>query len=273
MKFIKLTFSYLKKNFLYMFLLSIIPTIYFGFLLRPFSLFEFVNAYPTMIVNNFGTIFDFLFDVSVLNIFLTILGIIVLSTFVSIAVGQIQNHMRSGKVNLKNCPSYLNDNFIVSLVNILIMFAIWLLLRFIFSGIICSIHIIFLGMNSQPNIALEIVAIILASITFILFIQISAIFTLNIPNMLINGYPAKQAFSNSIKLLNANNFKFLISLILPFLVIIPLCSLLFNVSTLITNFIGVWILCMYVPVLTITTYFELTNTTRYDNRQYFNYNN
>ena len=272
MKFIKLSFSYLKKNFLYMALFAIVPTVFVGCLLRPFALFEFLNMYPSMRVENFGTIFNSIFKFSFLNIFLTLLGLIVISIFVSVAFGQLENHMRSGKINIKNSLKMVNNNFLVVFANILALFLIWFLLKFIFSGLMILIHLIFCGLNTTPYAICEIFAIFFSALAFVVFVQISAIFLLNIPNMLLNGYPAKQAFSSSIKLLNFNNFQFLLAMVLPFVVIIPLSSVLANNISILASIIGTFILSVYIPALVMTAYFELSNTSRYDNRKYYNYN-
>ena len=231
MKYFKLTFDYLKKkNILYVLLFAVVPTIFIGALLRPFALFEFICNYPSMVVTGFGSIFNSLFSFTFLDVFLFILGIFIVSIFVSMMIGQLENHMRSGKINLKSSITFLNNNFLVVFVNLLILI-------------------------------------------ILLFVQIAAIFLLNIPNMLINGYPAKQAFSNSLKLLNTNNFSFLLALILPFVIIIPLVCVFCSIAPVVANIIGVLILFIYIPVLVMTSYFSLSNTTRYDNRKYYNYNN
>ena len=272
MKFIKLSFSYLKKNFLYLLAFAVVPTVFIGILLKPFSLFHFVNIYPTLQITGFGSIFNALFQFSFVNILLTLLGLIILSVFVSIGIGNIENHMRSGKLNLKSTLKFINNNFLVVFVNILIIFASWFVLMFVYSGVLCLTHIIFSGINSFPSIFLIVFAIILASAVFVLFIEIIALFALNIPNMLINGYPAKQAFSNSIKLLNRKNFEFLFAMLVPFVVIIPLASIFASNLIIIPNIVGLLLILTYYPSLIMTGYFELSNTPRYDNRSYYNYN-
>ena len=272
MKFLKLSFDYIKKNFLLLLIFAIIPTIFFGFLLRPFNLFEFICDYSKINVKSFASLFNSLFSFNFWHILLVLLGLVILSICMAMCFGQIENHMRSGKKNLKNSPAFLNNNFLVVLVNLLIIFMLWFVLQFLYIAVVCLVHIIFSGLNNLPNLFCIIFAILLSAVVFVLFIQICAIFCLNIPNMIINGYPAKQAFSNSIKLLNKNNFSFLLSLLLPFVIIIPLTCLLSAKLMFIANMVGVLILCVYVPALTMTGYFELTNTNRYDNRKYYNYN-
>ena len=271
MEFIKLTFSYIKKNFLILLLYAIIPTIFVGIILHPFALFEFLVKYPSLVVTNLGSLLGIMFNANIWHIILTLLGVLIICMLASICLGQIENHMRSGKINLKSSVSFLNNNFIVVTINVVILFLLMLLFEFIYCSFICLIHIIFSGLNSTPNTATIILAIIFASAIFVLFIQLASMMLLNIPNMTINGYPAKQAFSNSIKLLEKRNFKFMLSLLLPFVVIIPLVCLLKGKLIMLANSISVFILFMYIPPLIMTSYFELSNTQRYDNRKYYNY--
>lgn len=271
MEFIKLTFLYIKKNFLILFLYAIIPTIFVGIILNPFSLFEFLVKYPTLVVTNLGSLLGIMFNASIWNIILVLLGVLIICMFASMSLGQIENHMRSGKIKLKSSVALLNNNFIVVAINVVVLFLLMLLFEFIYCSFLCLIHLIFSGLNSTPNLFTIILAIILASIVFILFIQIASMLLLNIPNMTINGYPVKQAFINSIKLLEKKNFKFMFSLLLPFIIIIPLVCLLKGKLIMIANVVGIFMLFMYIPPLIMTSYFELSNTQRYDNRKYFNY--
>ena len=271
MSFVKSALSYIKRNFLYLLIYAVIPTIFVGVILHPFALFEFLVKYPSLVVTNLGSLLSIMFNFNIWHILLSILGIIIICAFASMVLGQIENHMRSGKVNIKNSISNLNNNLIVTSVNILILTVILLVLEFVFCSLLCLFHLIICGLNSSPNVASIIIAVILASAMFVLFMQIAGMFMLNIPNMTINGYPAKQAISNSIKMLDKKNLKFLLSLFLPFVVIIPLVCLLKGNLVIIANCIGVFILFMYVPSLVYTTYFELSNSPRYDNRKYYNY--
>lgn len=272
MKYIKLSFKYLFKNFLYVFLLALIPAVFLGSLTSPFKTFEFMTNYAGITVNSFGDIFTALFDLKVLPILLGLIGLVVLGIFFSLAIGQMENHMRSGKINYKSMFQYVNNNILVVLVNIFILLVIWFLLQFLLSAILFLLHLVISGLNNTPNVATIIIAVILCSAKFVLFIQIVSIMLINIPNMLISGYPIKQAISNSIKLLNKNNFQYLFSMILPFIIIIPLACVLKGNWCYLTNILGVLILFLHYSTLCMTSYFELSGTPRYDNRKYYNYN-
>lgn len=272
MNFLKLTFGYLKKNFLFLSLYAILPTIFVGVLLHPFGLFEFISKYPNIIVKDYGSVINIIFNLNIWRILIALLGVLILCICMSMSFGQIESHMRSGKVNLKKSASFLNNNFMVIVVNVIIMAICIMLIEFLYANLVTLCHLCFSSLNSTPNIATIIIAILLACIAVVLQVQIVAIFLLNIPNMTTNGYPLKQALSNSVKILNKHNFAFMFAIILPFVVIIPLVCVLAGPYVCIANVVGVFILSVYIPSLVMTGYFSLSNTTRYDNRRYFNYN-
>lgn len=269
MKYISLSGKYTFKNFLYIFLLSIIPTVFIGILLSPFKIFEFVAYYAGMPVINFGTIFYALIDFNIVSIILTVLGVVIVALFFSLTIGIMENHMRSGKINYKNMGQYVNNNLLVILANFAIVLIFWFILKFLLSAVLFLLHLIFSGISNSPNVFNIIIAICLTSGIFVFFLQVVSVFLLNIPNMLISGYPTKQAIANSIKLLNKNNFQFLVAMLLPFVIIIPLVCLLPWNLMFIANILGVLIIFCYYSSLTMTGYFELSGMPRYDNRKYY----
>lgn len=271
MKFIKNSFGYIFKNFLYIFLLSIIPSAFIGGLISPFKTFEFMTNYSTTKVSGFGDIFYSLVNFNWLSILFTLLACVVLAIFVSLTVGQMENHMRSGKLNYKGMSQYLNNNILVIVANIVIWLLIWFVLQLLLSGMIMLNHIIFSGLGTFPNAITIVFAIILCVLKFVLMVQISGVIILTVPNMLISGYPIKQAISNAIKLLNKQNFNFLFAVSVPFVVIIPLACVLKGGLTYLTNVLGVMLLFIYLTSLSMTSYFELSSISRYDNRKYYNY--
>ena len=57
MRYIKLSFKYLIKNILFLFLLSLVPAIFIGSLLSPFKFLEFINNYPKLTITAFADFF------------------------------------------------------------------------------------------------------------------------------------------------------------------------------------------------------------------------
>ena len=140
MKFIKQSFSYMIKNYLYIFLFCIIPVAFIGILNSPFKIIEFMNKYPTSLINNFGELFSLIFNLNWLDFVLGILGIVIFSLFLSIILGHMENHMRSGKNNFKNMHSYVNNNILVVLVNVFALVVAYLVLMFLLACLLFLFH-------------------------------------------------------------------------------------------------------------------------------------
>lgn len=272
MRYIKLSFKYLIKNILFLFLLSLVPAIFIGSLLSPFKFLEFINNYPKLTITGFADIFYSIIDISWLKILFYVIALALLAICVSFVIGEIENHFRSGKKNYKGYKNYINNNIMVVILNLVIFCVINFILSFLYGTIVYLFHILIAGLNTHANVALIIISIILGAIYFCLIVMVGLIALLNIPNMSFNGYNLKQSVSNSINLVSKNYFGLILACILPFAIIIPLVSI-FNFSSValhIINVICLIISIMYYSSFTMTAYFDLLGLTRYDERKYYN---
>lgn len=272
MKFFKLSISYMFKNFLYLFLFSLIPAVFIGAILNPFKPVVFLVNYSSTPVINFGTILSGVFNFSWLNLLLGVIGFLITVVCVSAIFGQMENHMRSGKLNIKSTKNYVNNSILMVAVNLLILLVLWFVVLFVVSLLFFLFHLIFSGINNSPTVINTIIAIVLAVAGFLAYIFAFLIITINIPNMLFNGYPLKDSISNSIKMVNNEIYSLILSSIFPVIVIVPIISFTANTWALpFMNILGMLILIMFFTSQTMTSYFEITQTKRYDNRKYYNY--
>ncbi|MBE5745788.1 MAG: hypothetical protein E7359_00665 [Clostridiales bacterium] len=272
MRYIKLSFKYLIKNILYLFLMSLIPAVLFGGLLSPFKFIEFINNYTSLTIVSFSNMFHALIDVSWLKVLFYVICLGVLGLVVSIIIGAIENHFRSGKKNYLKIKNYINNNLLVVLLNIILIFVINFIVSFLCATLIYLFHIMFAGLNSSANVGCVIVAIIVFALYFCVMAIVSMTLLLNIPNMLINGYNFKQSISNTINVIGKNFINLLLAYILPYAVIIPLISIFSFSSVAIHIVSGVCMVIsiMYYSSFVMTAYFDLNNIMRYDNRKYYN---
>lgn len=271
MRYIKLSFKYLIKNGLFLFLLGLIPAIFIGLVLSPFKFLEFINNYTSIAVVNFGNIFFGVVDISWLKLLFYVLAFALLGICVSVIIGFIENHFRSGKRNYYSFKNYINNNILVVLLNLITISVLNFVLQFLCATLIYLFHLMFAGVNASANVGSLIVAIIIFVLYFIISSIYSMVLTLNIPNMMINGYTFKQSLSSTINSLTKNFINLLLAFLLPFILIIPLISI-FNFSGValsIVNCICVLISIMYYSALVMTAYFDINNINRYDNRKYY----
>ena len=87
MKYIKLSFAYLFKSGWYVWLMWLVPSVFVGFLCSPFKIIEFINKYPKQTITNFGSMLSLMFP-NWLGLLFGILGIILVSIAISMAIGQ-----------------------------------------------------------------------------------------------------------------------------------------------------------------------------------------
>lgn len=271
MRYIKLTTKYMVKNILFLFLIALIPSVFMGSLLSPFKFLEFINGYTKLTVVNFSSIFFSIVDISWLKVLFYVLAYALISIAVSIIIGQIENHFRSGKMNFSNIKNNINNNILIVFSSLMILSLLGLFLSLISSTIIYLFHILICGLNTTPNVALFIIAIVIYVLYFCVMSIVSLILYINIPNMLNNGYNFKQSISSTINYVGKNFFNVLLAYLLPYALIILLVSV-FNFSNIalhIINVICVLISIMYYSSFVMTTYFDISGMQRYDERKYY----
>ena len=272
MRFIKLGSKYFVKNSWWLLLLWLVPSVFVGMLTGPFQIVEFINKYPTTVISGFGDIFKILMSISWQKVVFALIGVILISVFLSMSVGQMESHMRSGKLNFKEIFSYINNDILVVVINVIVIEIINLFLTFILGSVIFLFHLLLSGLSSVPSILTIVIAITLCCLMLLLYGFILTMFLINIPNMITNGYSFKEGVSSTAQLIGKNGFRLIVAYLLPYVVIIPFVSLLCKTNLLwIANVIGCWLMGAYYSSLTMTAYFELSDTNRYDNRKYYNY--
>ena len=272
MKFIKLGGKYAFKNIWWIGLLWLVPSVFVGLCCGPFQVVEFMNNYPTTAISGFGDVFKLLMPFGWQRVVFTILGILIIGICLSLFVGQSESHMRSGKLNFKEIFSYVNNDILVVLVNVIVLELINIFTTFIFGSIIFLFHLILSGLSNVPTVLCSIIAIVICVGILLIYCLTTAMFLINIPNMISNGYSLKEGISSTSQLLGKSTFSLVLAYLLPYVVIIPFVSLLCKTNALwVANILSYFILTIYYSGLTMTAYFELSDTTRYDNRKYYNY--
>lgn len=267
MKFFKDSWLYFYKNWWYLLILSLPVGVFAGALINPFKIIEFIGSYAYINVENFGSIFNKLFDFSWQGVLLFVLAFGAVCVCVSVALGFIENNMRSGKKDYKAFFKYINNNLLIVALNLAAFVLVLLLIKFLLSAILFLFAVIFTGLNSTPNIGTIIVSALLCVASLLLIMQIFTTFLINIPNMMINGFSFKNALYNSIKLANKTNHKLLIASIIPLPIVILLIVL--TNGFWVVNLILAIVLFIYFAPLAMVAYFDVSDTTRYDNRKYY----
>lgn len=273
MKYFKLATKYMFRNFGYVSLIWLLPALFLGFFCGPFRIIEFLNKYPTTQISQFSNIFEILMPTNWLTILLSVLAIVLVAIFLSMAVGEMESHMRSGKFRFKNLFAHVNNDILVVLVNLVLLAVIYIVLTLIFGSIAFLLHLVLSGLSNVPTVINSILVIVLACASIVLYTFITSVFLINIPNMITNGYSLKEGISSTSQLLGKSSINVLFSYLLPYVIFIPFVSLLCTTNaSWVANVICVFVQYAYYSCLTMTSFFELSNMPRYDNRKYYNYN-
>lgn len=273
MKFSKLGIAYMFKNFLYIFLLCLIPAVFVGLFCGPYQIVEFMNIYSSKEILNFSSIFQILMPFDWLRILLSILGVLLVSVFISMVLGEMERHMRSGKSNFKHMFSYVNNDIMVVMINLVVLAIIYLVFTFLLGSILFLFHLMLSGLGNVPTVLNVIFAIVFCCVHIVVYTFATILFLTNIPNMITNGYSFKEGVSSTCQLIGKSAFKLLLAFILPYAIIIAFISPLAKTNLLwIPNIVCTLLQYMYYSSLAMTSFFELSNTPRYDNRKYYNYN-
>lgn len=272
MRFIKLGSKYFGKNCWWLLLIWLVPSIFIGWLTGPFQIVEFMNVYPNTVISGFGDIFKILMPISWQKTVFAVLGILLVSVFLSMSVGEIESHMRSGKLSFKEVFSYVNNDILVVLINILVIEIIYVLLTFVLGSVLFLFHLLISGLSSTASVLGVIIAIILCCAVLFIYAMCVGMFLINIPNMITNGYSFKEGVSSTAQLIGKSAFKLILAYLLPYVIVVPLVSLLCRTNVIwLANIICFWLTSTFYSCVTMTAYFELSDTNRYDNRKYYNY--
>ncbi len=272
MKFLKLGAKYSIKNCWWLLLIWLLPSIFVGFCCGPYQIIQFMNTYPSTTISSFGDLFTILMPFNWQRVVFTLLAVIVVAIFLSMAIGQTESHMRSGKLKFKEIFSYINNDILVVLINVAVLELIYVALTFIFGSVIFLFHLLISGIPNAPTVLCSIIAVVICCVILFLYMLASVLMLINIPNMISNGYSLKEGIGSTTQLIGKNMYRLLLAYVIPYLIIIPAISLLCRTNVLwLGNILCYLLMTVYYSALTMTSYFELSDTNRYDNRKYYNY--
>lgn len=264
MKYIKLTFQYIGgKSFWKLIIITLLPSLLFA-IFASFSKVAkfFINFFKQDLVN-FKNIYSNLTDVSLNYLLLIVLSLIVFSAIISIIIGTLQRHMRTGKFAIKNIFKRINENFLPSIFTLLLLYAL-----IYFFGLSISLIIAFWISITGSKIATLILSACFTFILFLLFSYCTALFSLICPFMVATGANVFAAISASIRSARNHIKNIMFAFVLP---LIPLfflqyMSALINIwvfHLIIDTFFVSALLCYY-PVLIFVTFYDIEELDRED---------
>lgn len=264
MKYIKLAFQYAKgRNFWKLALITVIPSLLFSFIASFSNVAKFFINFFDYDLKSFNAIFKELTDLTWGNLLLMILSLIIIAVIVSIFIGTMQRHMRTGKFAVKNIFKRINENFLPTVLSLVLTY----ILIFIF-GFFVSLFVTFWFAVTKIKLATLILSAFFALVIFIFMVYLMALFSLSAPFMVTTGSSVFSSASSSIRNARHHIKDIFVAIILPLL---PLFALEYAVALLDFKPISVLVdtlffsfLMSYYPVLIFVTYYDIQQLDRED---------
>lgn len=269
MKYVKLTFQYMRnKHFWKLALMSIVPSLLISLVssfgstiklfIRFFDLTEFdFKTLHRLLDDKSMQRFDWVYYVSMIVI------LFLLTMILSVFIGTMQRHMRTGKFQITNVFKRINENFMPSFLSLL---AIYL---FIFLyGIAVSLVMSLWFTVMHNNVATFVLSLIFMIGAFIVMVLVIALFSMTAPNIVCTGQKIRDSVSLSIRTVGPKIVPLSIAFVFP---LIPLFALQIGISfaniralQFVTDVVMMICLSCYYPVLIFVTYYDLFDRDRED---------
>ncbi len=262
MRFSRLALQYLRKNFWYLALATLVPSVIMGLLTEPCTNIQlFANFKPETMVT-FGDVF---FAVSELNWKSVVVGIFavpIFSVFFSIVCGLESKHMRWGILSGEGLMKRVNNNFLP-------VFKLMLIFIFVMElyAVICALFtFLWVKVIQKTAVALAL-TITINVLLFIVMLCAMVLLSLTLPIMSITGLNLRKAIAESITLLKGKFFRMLFAIVIPVIIPYVLMATLaaFGIiwRKIINIFLFVYIFSYYITLM-YTTYLDIEDIDRED---------
>jgi len=188
---------------------------------------------------------------------------------ISLILGLMERHLRSGRFGYKNPLRRINESLLALLPIFIVMLIVQILFSLISSGVVVLGHYIFSEFGNSPNVLSWSITIVIIIALQLLIIEIYSICLLVPPVYMITGYPYTSSLSYAAKLRHEESFKIFFACLWPFLIIfvLGLVSRLVKILTIPIHIVSYLYIYLYFCSLSMTAYYELTGTERMDYRR------
>ena len=271
-KYVNIASRYMFKTLPYFFFVALIPSVILGFFGTPFAnvLYFYDNfdvpikAMPIGFKDVLDDMFGY-FD----NGWVLIAKFALSLVFVSLIVGLMERHLRSGRFGFKHPIRRINDSMLALLPIFIAGLITQILFSLISSGIVTLAHYIFSQFGSTPTILSWTVSIIAVVAIQLVVVEIYSMCILIPPTYMITGYPYLSSASYSTKLRHQDAFKIYFACLWPYLVIfvIGLLGRIVSFVDVPVNILCYVFLYLYFCSLAMTAYYERSGTERMDYRR------
>ncbi|MBR7091405.1 MAG: hypothetical protein IKC79_03035 [Clostridia bacterium] len=262
--------NYYIKNFLYIMIFVAAPAIFIGVLLRPFSMVELLCRYPTLEFGTFGEMFTHVYDWGWWQILAVLAGLVLVLVCVSLLIGKIEGHFRTGKMELISHEwKGLNYNLAGVTKSTMLLGVVCFVLNTVSILLIYFMHFIF-AVNIGSVVMSSILIWVIGLANMVLQARLVVLFLLAGLDSIIMGSPYTVALSNASQALSKDILDTWVCSLIPFVVmlLLTIVGTLLGITVL-TNILSIMVFLPWLVVYSMIRFFDHYNIPRYDIRQYY----
>ena len=219
MTYIAKTFSYIKKSFWMLLLIASVPAVLLGLFVRPLGFITFIPDFAVSEINSYADIAWLIFDRhATMYVYPMILIFATLTVCMALALSVIEKHFRTGRLMLKAPLRDLNSSLFPMLKTLALMFAAYMLFKFIVSGLVTLLHFLLSGAGVPNTLTVIIVSVVIA-VAFFIIIYFSAPVMFWAPLMLTFGYSFVDALIEAARMTGKAAWRLFAALAFPFVTV------------------------------------------------------
>ncbi|MDE6200771.1 MAG: hypothetical protein K2M47_02665 [Clostridiales bacterium] len=270
MKYIGLTFSYLKKHFVLPVLAMLIPAIAACFLYTPYWEVSFVAGFDFQPYKTVGQTLVILFGDSWQYVWPVIVVAILQVFGAAIIMSSLDRHFRTGMLSFKSPVRLVNISVFPIAIGVAVMSLTAIILRFLLFGLVSLVQVILGSMSVASGVTLAVIAAAAIGM-FVLHALLLLPMLMWAPIMFIYGYKFRDAAAMSFKLISGK--KVFWSLFLPMLICagVQLLVGFLQVHVAIAyavNFVIFLFTNVYTTVYTMIAFYDISGLDRRDIEPY-----
>ena len=269
MIYVSKTFSYMRKSFWLLALISLVPALLLGLFVRPMGFISFVPDYASTTVTSYADIAWLIFDrYATVYVYPIVLIFVTLVICMSLALSVIEKHFRTGRLMFKAPLQDINSSLFPTLKMLSVITAAYLLYKFILSGLVTLLHFLISGSGAPNTVTIVIVAVVVVALFFLMmFFAVPVL--LWTPLMLTFGYSFADAFIAASRMASKAFWKLFLALVLPFVAVILVQCVLellpLHIAALKAVAAVMYLfVIMYMSALMMVAMFDLTELERRD---------
>ncbi len=271
MKYLKKTFSYLKKNFWLPVTVMILPAVVACFLSTPYWEVSFVSAYDMTKLSvrstwhiMFGDSWQYIWPVVVISICQIAGTTLIMST--------VDKHFKTGKLSLRMPFRLINNTVFPITAGVVVMCVFSILWRFIEFGLTSLTLVLCDAFGFAPQATVAVIGL-LAAVLFFFHVLITTPILFWAPTMFIYGYGFRDAAATSFKMISGQ--KVFRGLFVPLAVCaaVQLTAGFLNPYYAVSCVVDFFVFLatnVYVPVYVMITFYEISGLDRRDLKPYEN---